>query len=193
VAEALLAAGRRDRAEAAAEADWAQARRWGTAAALGTALRVRGLVRRGDAGLADLEAAAAELDGTQHRLDHARALLDLGAARRLAREPSAARPPLYRAVELADAAGATLLAERARTELRLTGARAPRGAAASLDALTAAERRVAELVAAGQGNDAVAQSLFVTRRTVETHLTAVYRKLGISGRRELAAALAGDR
>jgi DNA-binding CsgD family transcriptional regulator len=117
----------------------------------------------------------AALDGTAHRLDLARALLDLGTAQRLAREPSAAREPLQRALDIATTGGAAALAERARTELRLTGARPPRAAASRLDVLTAAERRVAELVAAGHGNDAVAQS--------------VYRKLGISARSMLAEAL----
>lgn len=190
VAEALLAAGERERAAEAAESNVNAAEHWGLAPGRGTALRALGLVRRGEPGLYLLAQGVAELEGTQHRLDLARALIDLGAARRLAREPSAARPPLYRAIELADAGGAAALAERARTELELTGARPPRDPSSrAVGTLTAAERRVAELVASGQGNDAVAQSLFVTRRTVETHLTAIYRKLGITGRRELAAAL----
>jgi DNA-binding NarL/FixJ family response regulator len=49
------------------------------------------------------------------------------------------------------------------------------------------------MVAAGSGNRDVARALFVARRTVETHLSAIYRKLGIPGRGELAAALASER
>jgi DNA-binding CsgD family transcriptional regulator len=56
--------------------------------------------------------------------------------------------------------------------------------------LTVSERRVAELAAEGQSNPEIAQALFVTRKTVETHLGHVYRKLDIAGRGELGAALA---
>ena len=56
--------------------------------------------------------------------------------------------------------------------------------------LTVSERRVAELAAQGRSNPQIAQALFVTRKTVETHLGRVYSKLGIAGRAQLAAALA---
>jgi DNA-binding CsgD family transcriptional regulator len=59
------------------------------------------------------------------------------------------------------------------------------------EALTPSERRVAELAAEGRGNQEIAQTLFVTAKTVENHLGRAYRKLGISSRRELAAALSG--
>ena len=59
-------------------------------------------------------------------------------------------------------------------------------------ALTASERRVAALAAAGHSNREIAQALFVTPRTVELHLTSSYRKLGVQARTELAAALAED-
>ncbi len=193
VAEALLAAGRRDRAREVAEAEVRAAAGWGLPSARGAALRVRGLVEGGSDGRKLLARSVTELDDTAHRLDLARALIDLGTALRLGREPSRAREPLSRGLEIAASGGAVALAERARTELRLTGARPQRDAGSRLDVLTAAERRVAELVAAGHGNDAVAQSLFVTRRTVETHLTSVYRKLGISARGMLAEALARAR
>jgi DNA-binding CsgD family transcriptional regulator len=58
-----------------------------------------------------------------------------------------------------------------------------------LEQLTASERRVAELAAEGRSNPEIAQALFVTRKTVETHLGRVYRKLDISGRGKLAHAL----
>jgi DNA-binding CsgD family transcriptional regulator len=61
-----------------------------------------------------------------------------------------------------------------------------------VEALTARERQIAELAAQGRSNPEIAQSLFVTRRTVETHLTSVYRKLDIGSREELAEALAAD-
>jgi DNA-binding CsgD family transcriptional regulator len=58
-------------------------------------------------------------------------------------------------------------------------------------ALTASERRVADLAATGQTNRDIAQILYVTPKTVEVHLTSAYRKLDIGSRRELARALAG--
>jgi DNA-binding CsgD family transcriptional regulator len=60
-----------------------------------------------------------------------------------------------------------------------------------VEGLTPSERRVAALAAGGASNVEIAQSLFVTTKTVETHLGRTYRKLGIAGRRELARAL-GD-
>ena len=77
------------------------------------------------------------------------------------------------------------IAERARTELRAAGGRSSDPEADGVAQLTASERRVAELAAQGHSNPEIAQSLFVTRKTVETHLGHVYRKLGIAGRGEL--------
>ena len=88
--------------------------------------------------------------------------------------------------------GARGLAERAAEELRATGARPRRHAQTGRDALTASERRVAALAAAGRSNREIAQELFVTVATVETHLRRVYRKLGVDGRPGLPAALAAD-
>jgi DNA-binding CsgD family transcriptional regulator len=85
--------------------------------------------------------------------------------------------------------GAVPLAEAARAELRATGARPRRAAFTGVDALTPAERRVAQLAAEGLTNTQIAQSLFVTTKTVQTHLARVYRKLDIASRRQLPAAL----
>ena len=85
---------------------------------------------------------------------------------------------------------AVRLRRRAEEELRATGARPRRLVLSGLDSLTASERRVARLAAEGRTNREIAQSLFVSARTVEGHLTAVYRKLDISSRDELPAALA---
>ena len=82
------------------------------------------------------------------------------------------------------------LAERARTELRAAGGRARGPETSGVSALTASERRVAELAAGGHSNREIAQALFVTRKTVETHLGHVYRKLGVTGRGKLARAMA---
>ena len=88
-------------------------------------------------------------------------------------------------LERASACGATALAARAHAELLAAGARPRRYAFHGLDSLTASERRVAELATEGLGNVAIAQALFVSRKTVETHLGHVYAKLGIGSRDEL--------
>ena len=98
--------------------------------------------------------------------------------------------PLEEAVELAERCSAWALAERARTELRAAGGRSSDPEGTGVEQLTASERRVAELAAEGQSNPEIAQALFVTRKTVETHLGHVYRKLDIAGRGELPQALA---
>jgi DNA-binding CsgD family transcriptional regulator len=92
-------------------------------------------------------------------------------------------------MHLADRCGANGLAEHVRAELVATGARPRRVAQTGLDALTATEMRVAELAAAGLSNPQIAQALFVTRNTVETHLRHVYTKLRIKSREELPSAL----
>ncbi|HSJ73496.1 MAG TPA: helix-turn-helix transcriptional regulator, partial [Miltoncostaeaceae bacterium] len=91
---------------------------------------------------------------------------------------------------LAERCGARALAERARADLRAAGGRSSAPEGTGWEQLTASERRVAELAAEGGSNPEIAQALYVTRKTVETHLGRVYRKLGIAGRGELERALA---
>jgi DNA-binding CsgD family transcriptional regulator len=126
------------------------------------------------------------------RLEHARALTDLGAALRRANRRADARRVLEDGLARAEQCRAGALADRARTELRATGGRVSDPHATGVEQLTVSERRVAELAADGRSNPEIAQALFVTRKTVETHLGHVYRKLDIAGRGELARALAGD-
>ena len=134
------------------------------------------------------------MDALEHspaRLEHARALVDLGAALRRANRRAEARRELRTGLDLASRCGAWALAERARTELRAAGGRSSDPGGEGAARLTASELRVAELAAGGQSNPEIAQALFVTRKTVETHLGRVYRKLGVAGRGDLARALAG--
>ncbi|MGW3137758.1 helix-turn-helix transcriptional regulator [Streptomyces sp. NPDC001139] len=156
---------------------------------MGRALRVNGLLHRGDQQLDLLRQAVTVLDGSLARLEHAKALADLGAALRRTGHPAAARESLRQAVDLATQCGATPLAEIARTELAAAGARPRRTALAGPDALTPSEKRIAQLAATGATNRQIAQQLYVTPKTVEVHLSAAYRKLDITTRRDLPGAL----
>ena len=118
--------------------------------------------------------------------------MELGAALRRRGERAAAREPLRRALDIAEAGGLVATAARAREELGATGARVPRRDATGVDALTPSERRIASLAAGGASNPEIAQALFVTVKTVEMHLGHAYRKLGIGSRRELAPLLDGS-
>ncbi|HYI19920.1 MAG TPA: LuxR C-terminal-related transcriptional regulator, partial [Solirubrobacteraceae bacterium] len=184
---ALDRLGRREEALALADFELEHARAWGAPGVIGHALRVRGLLR-GELG--DLEEAVRVLDGSAARLDLAKALFALGGALRRDRRPGEAREPLRRALELAAACDAPGLAEQVRSELYAAGARPRTDAVAGVAALTASERRVAGLAADGATNRDIAQTLFVTPKTVEVHLSNAYRKLGIRSRRELGTALA---
>ncbi len=188
-AVALAMRGERERAVELADEELALAREFGTPRALGLSLRAAGVVRGGREGIELLQEAAGVLEESQAPLDHARSLVDLGAALRRAKQRSAAREHLRQALDRAHRSGAGPLAARAETELRATGARPRSVVLTGVESLTPSERRVAELAADGRTNRMIAQALFVTARTVEGHLTHVYRKLDLSSREELAAAL----
>jgi DNA-binding CsgD family transcriptional regulator len=164
------------------------ARRWGTSSALGEAMYLQGLAE-GSGGVESLTEAVEVLAGSPGRLQHARALVDLGAALRRSGKRREARDPLKEGLEAARACGATALVERAHAELVTAGARPRRLQFSGADSLTASERRVATMAAEGQTNREIAQALFVTVKTVETHLSRVYNKLGISSREQLDASL----
>ncbi|HEY4408939.1 MAG TPA: AAA family ATPase [Acidimicrobiia bacterium] len=165
------------------------ARTFGASRALGTSLRVQGLVEGGRRGIGILREAVGVLAGSPARLERARALADLGSALVRAARPDAV-DPLRRGLELADACGAAVLVERIEADLKAAGARVPRRMRRSAAALTPTEERVARLVSGGLTNKEVAQKLFVSVRAVEFHLGNVYPKLGIASRRQLASALA---
>jgi DNA-binding CsgD family transcriptional regulator/tetratricopeptide (TPR) repeat protein len=187
-AQALAALGRRDEAIVLVDVELAAARRWGAPQAIGRALRVLGELER-ERGLDRLEQAVALLDPSTARLELARALVAHGRALRLARRPTEARGPLRRGYEIATVCGAAPLAEHARSELAAAGSRPRAEALSGVGALTPSEQRVASLAAGGSSNREIAQTLYVTPKTVEVHLSATYRKLGIRSRRELEHAL----
>jgi DNA-binding CsgD family transcriptional regulator len=167
-----------------------RARRTGIAQAVGSALHLAGLIARPAPDIALLTEAAATLEHTPAVLEHARTLVDLGAALRRAGHPDTCQEPLRQGLALADRMHATPLAEYARAELRATGQRPRRAAFTGIGALTHAERRVALLALHGHSNRQIAQTLFITTKTVETHLAHAYRKLAITSRRQLGGALA---
>ena len=186
---AQLTLGDRDAARGLAAEEVELARELGAPRALGVALRAQGLVSGGDEGLTLLEASVGALEKSQASLELAKSLAELGGALRRSGRRSDAREPLRRALELATHCGAEPLAAQARTDLRASGARPRQAALTGPPSLTVSERRVAEMAAAGQSNRAIAQALFVSLRTVETHLTHAFQKLGIDSRTRLAEAL----
>ena len=142
-----------------------------------------------------LEELAARLDGAALLDELAWARLDLG--RLLAGSDRArAVEALGAAAELAERIGAASIARLAAQELRRLGVRAwrrgPASDGAGLAALSAREREVAGLVAAGESNRAIAESLLVSPKTVERHLTNILAKLGLRNRAELAALVGSD-
>lgn len=184
------AAGRPEQAHALASEMVERARWTGTARALGLALRTQAAISPGEQRLPLLAEAVDVLRQSPSALQRAHALVELGAAHRRAGRRSAAQPPLREGLQLSDGMGAVPLVQRARQELLATGARPRRAAHTGPDALTPTERRVAELAAENMTNSQIAQALFVTTKTIQTHLGHAYRKLGIDSRRDLPAALA---
>jgi DNA-binding CsgD family transcriptional regulator len=178
--------GRVDEAGALADEAVQLAQFYAAPRALGLALRAKGLVTDS---ILVLGHAVDVLAATPARLEHARTVVDLGAALRRANHRAEARRRLEAGMHAAHTCGAHALVARAREELLAAGARPRRPASSGVTALTPSERRVVQLAADGLGNREIAQALFVTTKTVETHLAAAYRKLGVTGRAELARVL----
>ena len=150
-AQALHRLGRTDEALTVAREGLDVATAWGAPILLGPALRVLGTLEADD-GLPRLREAAEVLNGYPGaKLEEAKALAAYGAALRRDRQPTEAREPLRRALELASACGAPALAEQARTELHASGARPRTDALSGVEALTPSERRVVDLAAVRAG------------------------------------------
>jgi DNA-binding CsgD family transcriptional regulator len=186
---AALALGEDGQARELADGLLDRARQSGVARAVGLALRTQAAVTDGEARRVLLAEAADALAGSPSVLERAHALVELGAACRRAGLRAAAEPPLREGLQLADGMGAAPLVQAARHELRALGLRPRRSAVTGPDSLTPTERRVAELAAASLTNRQVAEALFVTVKTVETHLARVYQKLGIATRAELVRSI----
>jgi len=188
-ARLLVASGNREQAEELVFGLTEGVRRWGAPASISHHLRAVAAVRGGSEGIEALQEAVAILEDSPRRLQRLHALVDLGAALRAEGRRADARAPLREAIQLARRCGAVRAAKRARDELQATGETVRRFAPIGVESLTPSERRVAELAASGMTNRQIAQSLFVTVKTVEAHLSATYDKLDIGSRRELKGAL----
>ncbi|MGZ4313286.1 MAG: helix-turn-helix transcriptional regulator [Solirubrobacteraceae bacterium] len=188
-AEALVALGDRRTARDLAVAHLELADRTGLPEPRGAGLRALALTAEPEEAVELLERSVALLAASPARLEHTRALVALGAALRRVNRRRDAREPLRQALDQSQHGGMRLLADRARRELQAAGARPRRTALTGIDSLTPSERQVAHLVAQGHGNREIAQRLYVTRRTVETHLTHAFGKLGVSSRSDLVELL----
>lgn len=191
-----LGPGERDEALALVAEETALADATGLVRPRGLALRFAGMVERGEDEVDKLRRSVELLERSPSRFEHARSLVALGSSLRRRGYRVDARGPLTTAVELARRCGAVGTAARAGEELLAAGARPRRPARTGPAALTVSEARVARLAASGRANAEVAQELFVSLKTVETHLSHIYAKLGLSGngaRQRLAGALRDHR
>ncbi len=168
---------------------WEHANAWGTARAAGMALRTLGELASGQVAVDLLTRSAEVLDTTETRLEMAKSLLSLATAQARRGHASVARRTFKAARAEAEWCHAFGLADAARTGMMAAGARPRSRAVTGIEALTAGERRIADRAASGQSNRDIAAALHLTLRTVETHLSAVYRKLGIRSRTQLADVL----
>ena len=167
------------------------ARRWEVPSAKGLALTARAMVTEGRGRVGLLTEAVRVLDDSPARFARQRAEFLLGRELLERGDTKAAREHLRTSVDLATRCAARTAATAGRELLVMAGGRMRQAATgARTDALTRTERQVAELAAAGATNREIAEALFVIPRTIEFHLTNVYRKLGVTGRRELTRALA---
>lgn len=187
--EALIALDQLDQAELVLDDLASRARRVGNPHAQALARRCRGLLlaSRGriSEGIDEMDAALADHARRPLNPELARTLLEKGALERRAKRKSAAKQTLEHALALLEPLDAAVLQARARDELSRIGLRR----ASVSTGLTAAQARVAELVVAGMSNREIANALYMSTRSVEAHLTKVYRELGVKSRSQLAVAL----
>jgi DNA-binding CsgD family transcriptional regulator len=190
---ALHRLGRAEEARRLAAEEAELARRWGAPRTLGITLRALGLVEQGPAAERALREAVDVLAPSHAALEHARALIDLGAMLRRANHRREAQDVARQGMDLAYRAGASGLVRQAQEELAAMGARPRTPVLTGVEALTGSERRVVRLAADGLANKEIAQALFVTVKAVEVHLTNAYRKLDIRSRVQLADSLSPPR
>jgi DNA-binding CsgD family transcriptional regulator len=188
-APALASVGDTEAAARLASEQLATARRVGAPGALGRSLRAAALATGDEGRLELLQEAVAVLERSSARLELAYALAELGAELCRCRRRREGRDAQRAATELADQCGAIVLAERARADLQSGPGRRARVQLTGPSALTAAEWRTCRQALEGHTNREIAQTMFVTEKTVERHLSSAYHKLGIRSRFQLPAAL----
>ena len=190
--EALIALGDLDSAREQLTELEKQGRRLDRAWAIAAAGRCRGLLaaasRDFDSAVTALVAASEAQERLEAPMELGRTVLGLGIVHRRAKRKRAAREALDRALTVFEQVEAPLWVDRTRSELARIGGRAP-----TPDGLTPTEQQVARLVTAGHTNREVAETLFISTKTVEKHLTRIYEKVGVHSRRELARELGAPR
>jgi RNA polymerase sigma factor (sigma-70 family) len=133
--------------------------------------------------------AGLDTDLTSWPFHRARLLLANGAWLRRQRRAAESRASLRAARDSFDTLGALPWGRRARQELNASGERSRRRAPGALDRLTPQELQIARLAATGLTNREIAERLYLSHRTVSTHLYRIFPKLGVTSRTELAAAV----
>lgn len=151
---------------------------------LALAARCRGLVSTGNPEAHYREALTLHT-GADTPIDRARTELLLGEHLRRARRPADSRPHLRAALETFDRLGAVTWVDRARNELRATGASTGERSPDALSGLTPQELRIALALSEGATNREMAAQLFLSPRTIEYHLRKIFQKTGTASRTEL--------
>jgi DNA-binding CsgD family transcriptional regulator/tetratricopeptide (TPR) repeat protein len=191
-AEALIALGRLDDAACVADDLAERARVVANPNAAAVAARCRGMIlaARGEqaAAVAEMQAAFAAHAERPLRPEMARTLLEQGIVQRRSKQKNAAKQSLEEALATFEGIGARMWADRARDELSRVGLRRRQ----QQDGLTPAQARVVELVCEGMSNRQIASTLYMSQRSVESHLTKAYREFGVRSRAQLVATLAGQ-
>jgi DNA-binding NarL/FixJ family response regulator len=190
---ALAELGRHDEGADLADENLRLAREFGSPINIAAALAVKARFQSSDQQIVLLEEAVAAVAGTNAELLRCNLLIDLGFARHHSGDAAAARVALRDGADQATRLGLTRLAGVAGRGLLACGARPRRLQTSGVKSLTPAEQRVVRLAADGHTNSAIATELFINMKTVESHLTRVYKKLRITDRAELKAALRSDR
>jgi len=183
--EAAVRAQQPDRAATALEQLTVRARASGTEWALGLLARSRALTSTGRTAEEHYREAITHLGRCRVATHLARTHLVYGEWLRRQGRRQAAREQLRTAHDMLSGMGMDAFAERAARELRATGERPRNRTAKPTDTLTAQELHIARLVATGATNPEVGAQLFLSPRTIEAHLRSIFRKLGLTSRRQL--------
>jgi ATP/maltotriose-dependent transcriptional regulator MalT len=192
LAEAALHTGRTEEARARVKkVEAASGDLPGTCVAIGL-IHARALLAPDSAEAADRFDEALGTDLTRWPIQRARLLLAYGQWLRRQRRVAESRAPLRAAREAFDAMGCAAWGDQARRELRASGESSSRRDLAARDQLTAQELQIAQLAAQGLSNRDIAQQLYLSHRTISTHLYRIFPKLGITSRAELRSALRPD-